>query len=634
MADRWNKAENDAVYRDRAAFGGQQGYAQNAANNYQSLGQAAGQRGAYQNNWQQSDQSRGQQGQAMGLMQGAATGQAPSQAQALGRNMIDQSLNAQMAAAASARGGSLAQAAAMRNAATMGDASRQQGMNQLSALRAQEMAQARDAYFGAASGMRQQDIGQQGMNMQSELAQRQLNQQGQQFYDQLGWNTMRADQEGRMQRSGLDSQEYLAQKAMNQHSTDRETGVIGSIIGGVGSAAASFFSDVTAKTDMQPLSAADADYVAKERGRLDALNISEAAMAKQAAQPGLGAALSQGFGSFGRNMGSLSDPRSKVLMPMSGPAAASFDKAGPGGMDVMGSLKAHSDFGTKFRGDPTGGMMMSDDRAKLREAFEEGAKYADASHAGVELKPPSYVKMRNPAAGPEATPETEAAERAHRERLAAAAQKAAMTAAQPPPIPVVSPPPAGTQAKPLPLAMAVRAVPAMPVPSDERMKVIDLDEGDDRSSMRDGPSDTRAHSFESTFHRDTPADQKRVKRAVEDKAGRDADAMMAGYAAALAKGPATEEAMARANRAMEGTSYAYKPEFTPPEQVPGEKNVGPMAQNLAADPIASTAVKKDPQTGMLVLDGAKMTKLNSSGIASLQRQVDSLAAAVAKRGRS
>ena len=37
---------------------------------------------------------------------------------------------------------------------------------------------------------------------------------------------------------------------------------------------------------------------------------------------------------------------------------------------------------------------------------------------------------------------------------------------------------------------------------------------------------------------------------------------------------------------------------------------------------------------MLMLDGQKMLKLNSAGIASLQHQIDGLAAAVAKRGRS
>lgn len=557
---------------DRTSFGGRATHygpngevlassGQQAAANYTSLGQAAAQRGAYQNNWAQSDQSRGQQQTAMGYMQNAAAGGAPSQAQMLGRNMIDQSLQAQMAGAASARGGSLAQAAAMRNAANMGDASRQQGMNQLSALRAQEMAQARGDYFGAASGMRGQDIGQQGMNMQSELAQRQLNQQGQQFNDQLAWNTLRSDQEAAMHQASIDSAEYQAQKQANQHSEDRKTNVMSSFIGALGGA----LSDFTAKTDVQPVG------------------------------------------------GPMANPYSAQAPVQSGPS-----------MMGGGMMK---------------GMMMSDVHAK-REAFEEGAKYADAAHAGIQLKAPDYAKreaMRNPAAGPATSPE---AERAHAERVQAA--RMAQVATQPPAAPAMAQVAPATQ-RPLPLAMAVKAIPAMPVmTSDDRAKVVeDYDVGEgpgDRDFDADEYLDSKVpgpRSFEDLhMHRDTKADQARVKRGYEDAAGRDADSIMAGYGAALAKGPATEEAMARANRSMAGSSYAYKPEFTPPEQVPGEKNVGPMAQNMAADPLAQTAVKQDPQSGLLMLDGQKMLKLNSAGIASLQRQIDSLGAAIAKRGRS
>lgn len=85
------------------------------------------------------------------------------------------------------------------------------------------------------------------------------------------------------------------------------------------------------------------------------------------------------------------------------------------------------------------------------------------------------------------------------------------------------------------------------------------------------------------------------------------------------------EAMANANRSQEASAYAYKPEFTPPEQEPGEPNVGPMAQNLAKDPIASTAVKRDPN-GLMMLDTNKLLKLHSGGIANLQKENDDLRA--------
>lgn len=81
-------------------------------------------------------------------------------------------------------------------------------------------------------------------------------------------------------------------------------------------------------------------------------------------------------------------------------------------------------------------------------------------------------------------------------------------------------------------------------------------------------------------------------------------------------------AMADARRAMAPSAYAYKDEFRPPEQAPGEVNVGPMAQNMAKDPIASTAIKVDPKTGMMAIDRDKALKLVMGSLADLQSQVD------------
>jgi hypothetical protein len=82
--------------------------------------------------------------------------------------------------------------------------------------------------------------------------------------------------------------------------------------------------------------------------------------------------------------------------------------------------------------------------------------------------------------------------------------------------------------------------------------------------------------------------------------------------------------MAAANRSMEPSVYEYRAEFTPPEQAPGEKNVGPMADKMKANPIAATAIVKDPQTGMLAIDKTKGLKLVMGGLADLQRQVDQM----------
>jgi hypothetical protein len=82
--------------------------------------------------------------------------------------------------------------------------------------------------------------------------------------------------------------------------------------------------------------------------------------------------------------------------------------------------------------------------------------------------------------------------------------------------------------------------------------------------------------------------------------------------------------MRDANLSMAPSSYEYKPQYTPPDQRPGEKNVGPMANKMDADPIARTAIVRDPNTGLLAIDKTKGLKLVMGGLADLQRQVDQL----------
>jgi hypothetical protein len=88
--------------------------------------------------------------------------------------------------------------------------------------------------------------------------------------------------------------------------------------------------------------------------------------------------------------------------------------------------------------------------------------------------------------------------------------------------------------------------------------------------------------------------------------------------------PADGNPVADANRAMEGSAYAYKPAFTPPDQKPGEPNFGPMAQNMEKNPITATAVKTDPATGLKTIDRDKALKVTMAGLADLQRQNDTI----------
>ncbi len=98
----------------------------------------------------------------------------------------------------------------------------------------------------------------------------------------------------------------------------------------------------------------------------------------------------------------------------------------------------------------------------------------------------------------------------------------------------------------------------------------------------------------------------------------------AAFSDAMAPGKGGGDQVAEANRSMAGSPYAYKPGLTPPEQKPGEPNFGPMAQNMERNPIAGTAVKEDPRTGLKMIDRDKALKVTMSGVADLQKQLDEL----------
>ena len=161
--------------------------------------------------------------------------------------------------------------------------------------------------------------------------------------------------------------------------------------------------------------------------------------------------------------------------------------------------------------------------------------------------------------------------------------------------------------------------------------------------------DTKGGRDPQTFKRDTKADQARVKRAHEDKAGREADELMAAYGKSLGKGASVamdegeiddkfgtmpDQAMAQAMRSMEASPYAYKEGLRPPEQKPGEVNIGPMANKMAADPVARTAIVRDPGTGLLAIDKDKATKVIMGSLASLQDQLDDMKNDVPRAARA
>jgi hypothetical protein len=89
--------------------------------------------------------------------------------------------------------------------------------------------------------------------------------------------------------------------------------------------------------------------------------------------------------------------------------------------------------------------------------------------------------------------------------------------------------------------------------------------------------------------------------------------------------------MAAAMRSMKPAVYAYKPDYTPPDQYTGEVNVGPMANAMARNPVARTAIVEDPSTGLLAIDKGKAERVIMGSLASLQHQIDDLEPARKKR---
>lgn len=92
-------------------------------------------------------------------------------------------------------------------------------------------------------------------------------------------------------------------------------------------------------------------------------------------------------------------------------------------------------------------------------------------------------------------------------------------------------------------------------------------------------------------------------------------------------------ALADANRAMIGTPYTYKPEFTPEHEREGQPHYGFMTQNLRKSPITSVAVEKDPASGMDHVDRDRMLQVVAAGLSDLQRQEDETRMMLRKGGR-
>lgn len=592
---------------DKAAYSASQHFTpsgrQQDVERYRQMGQDAQGRGGINLNYggaedwfnkAQSDRTNAQvdrvfQNDALAKMRGAANGTAPSQAQLLGQNMIDRSLQAQMAGAAGARGGPLAQMAAQRQVANNAASFQAQGGQQLAAMRANEMADARNAYMQGASGIRAQDYqgAQQAMGaagQQAQMAQaqgqltqqqRQLNQQAQMGYEGMAYDVNQNVFNAANNKAALAQQNSQFNKQMQQQQSQQNSQNTAAYVSSAAMLAA-MLSDMRAKTplllDGKQSKNAPPDWLAKSMDdQQPAKNKALSALGKAgqnyaAVKSGNGPSMPQSFGQLGASLkkqtqaddkaskrGAMSAmvgsqlPQGAPNAPLPAPVPTAFDAGGgdisrddPYAGPTPGGIQREDPYGS-------GEVFFSDEKTKERGG--DVVPIGDSDEGVLQSTPEGRAYYRKPLEAPEPHP--------------AFASK-------------------GPTAKP--------ATPAAPKAQPKRREP-------------------------------TPDEMMAWANKTQGEMGQE-------HQQRMAQGPAVKsnnltELQKDANRRMAGFPYAYKPEFTPPEQAPGELNYGFSAQELEKNPITATAVRKDPN-GMSAVDMKKLVKTQAAGIASLQDQIDQL----------
>ncbi len=524
---------------------------------------------------------RGSQSDALGGMKAAANGAAPSRAELLGQGMIDQSLHAQMAGAAGARGGPLAQMAAQRQVGNNAASFQAQGSQQLAALRADEMERARSQYMQGASAMRGQDYqgAQQAMGaagQQAQMAQaqgqltadqRHMNQQAQMGYEGMAYDVNKDVFNGANGTAAMNQQnsQFNKQMQMAQSQQDSQNTMAG--LSSAAMFAAMMASDMRAKTplllDGQKAKAAPPDWLAKSMDE---------------EKPSMGQKALGAFGQAGKNYAAMSTGKSN--MPESfGALGASIKKQGKADEATSKKSALSSMMGVQpVQNAPMQGALATGPGADISREDP----YAGPTPGGIEREDPygsgemffsdektkGVVPLGDTEEGTlQSTPEGHAY---YRKPLEA-----------PEPHPAFA--------------------------------------GKDGASSQSAPLAAKA------------APKAQPRKMSDDEMMQEADRMMGGmksdHEQRMAQGPAVKGSLVDiqkdANRRMAGFPYAYRPEFTPPEQAPGELNYGFSAQELEKNPITATAVRKDPN-GMRGVDMKKLVKTQAAGIASLQDQIDQL----------
>jgi hypothetical protein len=568
-------------YDPRAANFGAHGADNYAAGKAQQA-QAIDRRTAYQADYGQANQDRqlamqareGQQ-QAAGLMMNRATGAAPSIAGMQAQQDMNRAQAAQASAAASARGPAglaLAQQGAANNTAN----AQAQISGQAQVNAANERLQAEQAAFGAASGMRGQDYQSQaqaagqaqfqtGMQMQN----RGMNDARAMGYEQMGHQALGQEQQGLLQQQAMLAQSHgqTQQIAAANSAQNAETnkGLFNTMIGAGASAASaigSMYSDARAKMGAMPLmdggSGGMMSDVTSKVGLAQLGGFEGGPMRRRMLSGGAGP-------SDGATIGGTFHTGTSQI-------------GADGGMDTMSGTKWNNRELAGMAKDPSGGLvarggalagagqMLSDDRAKLRDA-ERQAYLLGRAHQMEGSK--DFAYGGRPRDGEE----------------------------------IVDRDPWMSESR------------RGEVPAEWLSEY--MNEGSSRAGLATGmsPHSDRAGGM---MRRGSSVEEPREYRS---KAGD----FYAGQ-------PAMSEMTGQLARGLAPYAYEYKPGFGT-----DGKKVGPMAQDMAANDVTATAVRKDPRSGLLSIDrddGLKVALGGVGHLASKQAQQEQLIAELlADRGR-
>jgi hypothetical protein len=216
------KATQEAAVLDGKAKESQAQYDQaptlaaSEANRMMGLAESADKREGVQMNLDQYNQMRGEQQNAIGLMRGAAEGTAPSAAQATLQRGLDAANQGASSLAASAQGGGGNLALAGRAAMQQQGVNAMDASQQASILRANEMAQARQAYG-------QQATQAQGLDLDASMRQAQLSAEQRRLNDarRLAFETGRQGIFSQNQQGNIRHQEGSASNRIGIERTNR-----------------------------------------------------------------------------------------------------------------------------------------------------------------------------------------------------------------------------------------------------------------------------------------------------------------------------------------------------------------------------------------------------------------------------